>query len=85
MIDNLIITHGIKGYPYHFFSEGNMIYQRSHVVSKRTLPEQIKKKQLNGTTRGFMIYGKFKSLTALERLRYPLTKVIFNVPDECPF
>ena len=86
MIDNLILTHGIKGMPYHFFTEDNLIYQVEHCPGKRTLPEQIKSKQLNGTCRGFMIYGKFKSLTFIESKKYPFTKVVFRVPEpDCPF
>ena len=86
MVDNLILTHGIKGYPFHFFTEGNLIYQVEHCLNKRTLPEHIKSKQLNGTCIGFMIYGKFKSLTFLESKRYPVTKVVYNVEEkDCPF
>lgn len=86
MIDNLILTHGIKGYPHHFLTEDNDIYQISHCKHKRTLPEQVKKKLLNGTCRGFMIYGKFMSLTKIESLKFPYTKVVFNIQErDCPF
>lgn len=86
MIDNLILTHGIKGFPFHFLTEDNLVYQMEHCPNKRTLPEQIKKKQVNGTCRGFMIYGKFKSLSYIESKKYPVTKVLFKVPEtDYPF
>ena len=84
MIDYLIITHGIKGMPFHFFSEAG-IYQMSHCPRKRTLPEQVIKKICNGLCRGFKIDGRFYSLTALEKRFYPVTRVVFKVKDECPF
>lgn len=85
MQDYLIITHGIKGLPYHFYTENLKVLQLSHCPNKRTLPTHEIKKLVNGLTRGFMIYGKFISLTALEKRMFPVTKILSNIPDECPF
>jgi hypothetical protein len=46
-IDTIIITHGIKGYPNHFFS-GSDIIQLEHCPNKRTRPTKVLNKQLNG-------------------------------------
>lgn len=84
MIDYLIITHGIKGMPNHFFCEEG-IYQKSYCPRKRTMPEQVIKKIRNGLCRGFKIDGRFYSLTALEKRRYRLSGVVFKVKDNFPF
>lgn len=84
MIDYLIITNGIKGMPNHFLCEGG-VYQKSYCPRKRTMPEQVIKKIRNGLCRGFKIDGRFYSLTALEKRSYPVTRIVYNVPDECPF
>jgi len=76
-IDTIIISHGIKGYPHHYFSGGDLI-QLKHFSGKRTKPQKILSKQLNGTCRGYFIDRKFKSLTWIEKRKYPITRVIIN-------
>lgn len=85
IISSLIITHGLKGLPNHFLCEHGL-YQLAHCPRKRTLPEKIIKKRVIGLCRGFTIDGKFYSLTALEKISYPVTKVInIEQEDYCPF
>ena len=81
-IDKIIfIVKGIKGYPYHFFTSDHAIYQQSHCPNKRTKPAHLVSKVMNGMCRGYFINGKFKSLTALERLQYPVPVKII-IPAE---
>ena len=83
MTDTIIITHGIKGMPHHFFC-GNELLQLSHCPAKRTKPQKFLKKQKNGMCRGYFIDRKFKSLTFLESKRYPVIKIILQ-EDRLPF
>ena len=76
-IDTIIITHGIKGYPNHFFS-GSDVIQIEHCPNKRTRPTKVLNKQLNGMTRGYFLDRKFKSLTWIEKRKYPLKKIILK-------
>ena len=77
MIYTIIITHGIKGYPNHYFS-GEELIQLEHFSGKRTRPEKVLSKQLNGRCRGYFLDRKFKSLTWIEKRKYPVTKVIIK-------
>ena len=87
MIDTLILTEGLKGLPYHFFS-GNDLVQLSHCPNKRTVPTKVLKKQNNGRygmCRGYFINRKFHSLTSLEKRKYPTIKIILGIDNICPF
>lgn len=77
MFDTIIITHGIKGFPNHYFS-GNYLIQLEHFSGKRTRPEKVLNKQLNGRCRGYFIDRKFRSLTWIDKRKYPITKVIIK-------
>ena len=81
-IDKIVfITKGIRGYPYHFLTADNELYQKSHCIGKRTKPEHLVSKVRNGLCRGYFINGKFKSLTFIESKSYPVpVKVI--IPEE---
>ncbi len=83
MVDTIIITHGIKGLPYHFFC-GNDLLQISHCPDKRTKPQKFLKKQKNGLCRGYFIDRKFKSLSWLERRKYPVIRVLVK-EEPMPF
>lgn len=77
MFDTIIITHGIKGFPNHYFSGSDLI-QLEHFSGKRTRPEKVLNKQLNGRCRGYFLDRKFKSLTWIDKRKYPITKVIIK-------
>lgn len=77
MIDTIIISHGIKGYPNHYFS-GEEVIQLEHFSGKRRKPEKVLSKQLNGRCRGYFIDRKFRSLTWIEKRKYPVTRVIIK-------
>lgn len=83
-VDKIIwITHAIRGYPNHFFTADNTIYQKQHCLNKRTKPAHLVAKIRNGMTRGYFLNGKFKSLTFLESKRYPImAQVIFSKETE---
>lgn len=83
-IDTIIITHGIKGFPHHFFS-GSDVIQLSHCPCKRTKPTKFLNKQLNGMTRGYFINRKFRSLTWIEKRKYPTVKIILGKEFDDPF
>ena len=90
MIDTIIITDAIKGFPYHFFS-GNDLVQISHCPNKRSVPTKVLKKQHNGRNgmcRGYFINRKFYSLTFLENRKYPIIKIVLGeeyLDKICPF
>lgn len=72
----ITILYGIKGYPHHFLTNNNTLYQESHCPNKRTLPAHEIKLLRNGRSLGYMIYGKFKSHSTLWNDRYDFKKVI---------
>ena len=86
-MQEIFITHGIKGYPNYFFTAENLVYQKSYCPRKRTLPSKVLSKIKIGRCRGFKIDGKFKSLTSLEEKKYPIAIQILNIQKEnkCPF
>lgn len=90
-VDKIIfVTHGLRGFPYHFWTADNEVYQKSHCPKRRTLPSHLKKQVRNGQhqmCKGFMIYGKFKSRTFLGKLKYPIAIQVINIEEEadCPF
>ena len=84
-METIIITHGIKYMPYHFFSDNDLV-QITHCPNKRTVPTKILKKQKIGMCRGYFINRKFHSLTSLENRKYPTIKIILgNQENVCPF
>ena len=87
-MDITIITHGIKGLPNYYFSGEDLIVL-GHFSNKRTKTTKVLKKQFNGRNqmcRGYFIARKFKSLTSIERKKYPLTRIIIkNLKQEIPF
>lgn len=82
-IDTIIVTHGIKSHPNHVRS-GSDVYVLTHCKGKRTQHEKKLSMQMNGLTRGYFIYRKFRSLTWIERHSYPLTKILFKA-EKMPF
>jgi hypothetical protein len=87
-MDVIIITHGLKGLPHYYFS-GKDLLVLGHFSRKRTKTTRILKKQFNGKDQrcqGYFIDRKFKSLSSLERKKYPVTKILVkNLKQETPF
>jgi len=87
-MQEIFITHGIKGYPNHFFTADSLVYQKSYCPRKRTMPSKVLSKIKIGRCRGFKIDSQFKSLSSLEAKKYPIPVqilVIKQESNECPF
>jgi len=87
-MQEIFITHGIKGYPNHFFTSDNLVYQKSYCPRNRTLPSKVLSKIKIGRCRGFKIDKAFKSLSSLEAKKYPIPVQILGIVSEeiyCPF
>jgi len=83
----IIITHGIKGFPNHFFTDKGLL-QVEYCPRKRTMPTAFIPKIKTGSggrCRGYKIDGKFRSLTWLEKRLFPRTLVITNQQIDNPF
>ena len=82
----IIITYGIKGYPYHFMTDRGLL-QITHCPRKRTVPTKVLsviKTGNGGRCRGYQIDGVFHSLTWLESRFYPRTLVVIK-KERLPF
>jgi hypothetical protein len=82
----IIITHGIKGFPYHFMTDKGLL-QITHCPRNRTMPTKFLSKIKTGSggrCRGYQIDGKFRSLTWLENRIFPRT-VIITKKEKLPF
>lgn len=82
----LIITHGIKNLPNHFFS-GNELWVMTN-FNKRTQYRKMLKMQVKKCRgiecKGYYIERKFRSLSSLKKRTFPLTYVEV-VKEEIPF
>jgi hypothetical protein len=82
----IIITHGIKGFPYHFMTDKGLL-QITHCPRKRTMPTKLialSKTGNGGRCRGYQIDSVFRSLTWLESRLFPRT-VIITKKEKLPF
>jgi hypothetical protein len=82
----IIITHGIKGYPYHFMTDRGLL-QITHCPHNRTMPTKFMAKIKTGSgkrCRGYKLDGVFHSLTWIEKRYYPKTLVVIR-KEELPF
>lgn len=81
----ITILYGIKGYPHHFLTDKNTLYQESHCPNKRTLLGHEIKLLRNGRSLGYMVYGKFIAHSTLWNSRYECQKRIKSLESQLPF
>jgi hypothetical protein len=73
----LIVTHGIKNLPNHYFS-GNDLWVMTNFNKRMQYRKQLKmqvKKSKGIECKGYYIDRKFRSLSSLKKRTYPLTYV----------
>ncbi len=73
----LIVTHGIKNLPNHYFS-GNELWVMTNFGKRMQYRKQLKmqvKKSKGIECKGYYIDRKFRSLSSLKKRTYPLTYV----------
>lgn len=86
MLEFTIYTHGLKNLPNYLFS-GNDLYVIENCKQNRTQRTKMLKIQTIGKQRpckGYFIERKFRSLTSLNKRKYPLIKIELKT-DKLPF